>query len=766
MRRIMSFLLALLFLLSFTNAALASNGTGSGADIVSAFDYDPLLFPSPYPIWTNLSDSEIQNAQLTNLQEFADPSLIYHDGVYYVYSTNSNGIVVARSTDNLTSFEHMGLALTSPAGAPIRHYMFWAPDVFYRNGVFYMYYSSSYWDGDLSFGQRLKVATSDNPLGPFVYQKDLEIDIDSRVSSNTRPWAIDPNMVERDGKFYLFFAAKGWGLNSQRPGTGTNRATDYYGTMIFMQQFSDPLTPIPGTRRLVVDPTMREELYDESGNFSATEYCLEGPYYFERDGTGFLMYSGNAWASPYYFVGYATWDLVGDMADAVFQKYPDRNTYQPLVGIDEYATGMGHNSICVTPEGKILMAYHGRPEETRGLPSPTVNWIRRLYISEMTIEDNQLVLHRRHVPWDIPDPDPEPDPDPKPFYPQVLFDASLPGNTPLQYGQWGAAYFDTGYVTETYEGVLDHIAFVYYQSHLQPGAYFEVHYTGSSEPYIRIFVSNEVQRGGNIRPDSISEPGIARFTYEQIMAAAGSQGLTGLLYFPITISAGSTITKLVLDSVNKLDPDKAYITITGPATVASGAGATASYTISAEYMPLAGGIELEFEVDGNYLSSKEFTALGGFEFFGAGNYGTPIYWKNDGSSKWVGKVTLLDMGLAGIGGEVDLLNMVFDVKEGALGTAGVKLNYVAISSADGWVDVVYINDAASTEFVQYYSPFDLNHDGVIDLHDITFAMQYLLITSSDIGWDDAKIIDYNNDGKIDINDLILILANYTIPYYS
>ena len=209
----------------------------------------------------------------------------------------------------------------------------------------------------------------------------------------------------------------------------------------------------------------------------------------------------------------------------------------------------------------------------------------------------------------------------------------------------------------------------------------------------------------------------------------------------------------------------AVISITGPAEVASGGGAVASYTISAKYMPQVSGIELEFEVDGDYLSSKEFNALGGFEFFGTGNYGTDIFWKNSGNI-WTGKVTLLDLNTGGINGDADLLSMAFNVKEGVLGTADIKLNYVKMSAANNAVVVTFANDTFSTDFVQYYSPYDLNKDGVIDLNDLTYALQFLLMDNTDPNWDDIKAIDFSGDGKIGVEDLVLILANYTIPYYS
>ena len=64
-----------------------------------------------------------------------------------------------------------------------------------------------------------------------------------------------------------------------------------------------------------------------------------------------------------------------------------------------------------------------------------------------------------------------------------------------------------------------------------------------------------------------------------------------------------------------------------------------------------------------------------------------------------------------------------------------------------------------------YSPYDLNKDGVVDLDDVTWAAQYLLAVTTDTIWSTASVADFTNDGRIDIEDIVLILANYTVPYY-
>ena len=208
----------------------------------------------------------------------------------------------------------------------------------------------------------------------------------------------------------------------------------------------------------------------------------------------------------------------------------------------------------------------------------------------------------------------------------------------------------------------------------------------------------------------------------------------------------------------------AYVSITGPDSVVTGAGAEATYTISAAFMPVTSGIELEFEVDGAYLSSLDFNGLNGFSVVGNGNYGTNVFWTNNGDI-WTGKVTLINLTGSPISGDKDLFEMIFSVKEGELGSTDVKLNYVKFSTGGGEVATVIENDTVTTVLEKWYSPYDLNKDGVIDLNDLTFAMQFLNVSIGDANWDEAMVCDFDISGDIGIGDLIIILAHYTVPYY-
>jgi len=207
-------------------------------------------------------------------------------------------------------------------------------------------------------------------------------------------------------------------------------------------------------------------------------------------------------------------------------------------------------------------------------------------------------------------------------------------------------------------------------------------------------------------------------------------------------------------------PD-AEVSIAGPAIVANGPGSTAEYTISVKNMPAVSGIELEFEIDGTFLGAKAVTPIG-YTIFGDGNFGSDIYWRNEGNI-WFGKITLINAD--GVSGDVDILKLVFDLKTGVLGDTAVSISYALLSYAGFSIPADITNGVVNTSLVKYFVPYDLNKDGVVDLNDVTWALQYFMVKDGDPEWDIAKAADFSGNNQIDVDDLLLILANYSNPYY-
>jgi len=304
------------------------------------------------------------NNPLINIRCNPDPYAIFHDGMYYVYSTGYHGVNVLRSKD-LQVFEHMGFALSDE-----NRVAYWAPAVFEYSGLFYMYYSSMLKGETDPHREFMQVAVAGNPLGPFIYQKTFYDE-----------FSIDAHVIEKNGMLYLFYAA--------------NRTEgDKIGTMVMLDALLDPLTPACKPR-VILAPTIPQEISAKNRpGYNRDWYTLEGGFYFEHKNIGFLMYSANGFENEDYFVGYALCDTSVPLDEAVFTKYPNENEYHPLIGKDAYMNGCGHNSVITGLDGELLIVYHGR-DKAESAPYGSGDDGRRLCIAEIKTNGKQIEVVQR-----------------------------------------------------------------------------------------------------------------------------------------------------------------------------------------------------------------------------------------------------------------------------------------------------------------------------------------------------------------------------------
>ena len=129
----------------------------------------------------------------------ADPFVIRgHDGRFVMYGTSptlpgEHAFQMLVSTD-LDGWEDAGGALVVDPAAP-RDTQYWAPEVAFADGRYWMYYSRGIGDA----GHQLRVATATDATGPF---EDTGC-----VLTADLPFAIDPSPYrDRDGTWWLFFA--------------------------------------------------------------------------------------------------------------------------------------------------------------------------------------------------------------------------------------------------------------------------------------------------------------------------------------------------------------------------------------------------------------------------------------------------------------------------------------------------------------------------------------------------------------------------------
>jgi beta-xylosidase len=202
----------------------------------------------------------------------------------------------------------------------------------------------------------------------------------SEVKWATRAmWA--PSVVEKDGKYFLFFGANDIQNNEAVGGIGvavsdkpSGAFKDYLGKPL-IDRFHNGAQPIDqfvfkdadGTHYLLYGGWRHcniARLNDDFTGFVPLEdgtifkeitpqRYVEGPCMFIREGKYYFMWSEGGWTGPNYSVAYA-------IADSPFG--PFKRIDKVLKQDPKIATGAGHHSVIQIPEtDEYYAVYHRRP---------------------------------------------------------------------------------------------------------------------------------------------------------------------------------------------------------------------------------------------------------------------------------------------------------------------------------------------------------------------------------------------------------------------
>lgn len=146
-------------------------------------------------------------AQTGAVTHVHDPCIIKSEGSYYIFSTGDR--IEMRRSDDLNYWQRLNQVFPSIPEWGVQEVPgvrnIWAPDIFYRDSVFYLYYSLSTFGSNHS---RIGLATNKtlNTSSPDYKWIDQGKVIESNSINNYN--AIDPNIVEdKEGRLWLSFGS-------------------------------------------------------------------------------------------------------------------------------------------------------------------------------------------------------------------------------------------------------------------------------------------------------------------------------------------------------------------------------------------------------------------------------------------------------------------------------------------------------------------------------------------------------------------------------
>lgn len=313
-----------------------------------------------------------------------DPFLLHaSNGKYYMYGTSLADGFEAFVSEDLVHWDSCGQVYHGGDSNQWCQDCFWAPEVYERNGKYYMFFSANWRENPTAEAENFKigVAVSDRPEGPF---HDL---MNRPIFAPDYP-IIDANVLFDDahGRCYLYFSRCCYKHAVESEVADSLRQAGIYDEIeeswVYGVEMKSDFSGVIGEPTLLLQPpTHLSDRQAEWESRSATHgeanrRWTEGSYIFQHNGLYYMMYSANCYQGQYYAVGYATaCSPLGPFCKASNNPILQENLQQ-----GGEVMGTGHNMAITMPDGSLYTVYHGRMKSNPGE--------RVVLMDRMRIEDS------------------------------------------------------------------------------------------------------------------------------------------------------------------------------------------------------------------------------------------------------------------------------------------------------------------------------------------------------------------------------------------
>ncbi|MET0237790.1 MAG: glycoside hydrolase family 43 protein [Kibdelosporangium sp.] len=276
---------------------------------------------------------------------YADPDAVIYGDTYWVFPTSSRPYAEQTYLDAFSSRDlinwtkHRNVLTT--ASVSWANKAVWAPAPVQRNGKYYLYFAANDIQSNSELGG-IGVAVADKPEGP--YTDAIGKPLISQFVNGAQP--IDQDVfIDSDGQAYMYYG--GWG----------------HANVVKLNENMTSLGRFP-------DGSTYKEI-TPSG-------YTEGPQMVKRNGKYYLMWSQDYWGGPNYSVSYA-------MSDS--PTGPFTGIGRVLSQDAAVARGSGHNSVLNVPGTDIwYIVYHRRPLSRTDINHRQISYDRMSFAADGTIQ--------------------------------------------------------------------------------------------------------------------------------------------------------------------------------------------------------------------------------------------------------------------------------------------------------------------------------------------------------------------------------------------